>query len=76
MQAELGARVRTSADIDANCLIEYEVTGKAAFFSFADGAVSLHFTDERAFRKFMGEAIKVLSVLGLDDFDHVTNGND
>jgi hypothetical protein len=67
MKNDIGVRVRTSADIDASCSIEYEVTGKQAFFSIADGAVSLHFTDEQAFRKFMGAAMKVLSVIGLDD---------
>ncbi|MFD0202305.1 MULTISPECIES: hypothetical protein [Saccharothrix] len=77
MQADSGtSRVRTSAEIDANCTIDHEIVGKEAFFSFADGMVSLHFTDEYAFRNFMGEAVKVLSVLGLNDFGDVANAVD
>jgi hypothetical protein len=67
MKTDIGVRVRTSAEIDANCAIEYEVTSKEVFFSFADGEASLHFTDGQDFRKFMGEAMKVLATLGLDD---------
>jgi uncharacterized protein (UPF0261 family) len=69
MNTIVGTRVRTSAEIDSDCLIEYEVSGKQAFFSFADGAVALHFTDEQAFKKFMGEAMKVLNTLGLGGAD-------
>ena len=69
MYAGVGAKVRTSAEIDANCTIEHEVVGKEAFFSFGDGTVALHFTDERAFRKFMSEAMTVLAMLGLGTSD-------
>ncbi|WP_158839453.1 hypothetical protein [Saccharothrix deserti] len=69
MKTDVGVRVLTSAQIDAGCSIEHEVTGEEAFFSFADGAVSLSFTDKEAFRKFMGEAVKALSTLGITDHD-------
>lgn len=69
MDVEVGAYVRTVAEIDASCAIDHEVVGKEAFFSFADGAVSLHFTDERAFRNFMTEAVAALARLGLGDLD-------
>jgi hypothetical protein len=66
MKADVGIRVLTSARIDASSTIEHEVVGQQAFFSFSDGAVSLFFTDERAFRKFMAEVVKVSIALGLD----------
>ncbi|MFD1150481.1 hypothetical protein [Saccharothrix hoggarensis] len=76
MQIELGTHVRTSAQIDANCAIDHEVVGGEAFFSFADGAVSLHFTDERAFRNFMAEAVAVLARFGSDGLDDAVNSSD
>jgi hypothetical protein len=71
MNTNVGAQVRTSAQIDADCEIEYEVSGEQSFFSFGDGMVALHFSDETAFRKFMGEAMKVLGMLGLSGPDDV-----
>jgi hypothetical protein len=69
MKTDVGVRVLTSAQIDAGCSIEHEVVGDRAFFAFADGAVSLIFTDRKAFRKFMSEAMEALATLGLDDHD-------
>ncbi|MFD0201666.1 MULTISPECIES: hypothetical protein [Saccharothrix] len=65
MQTGVSAQVRTSAEIDASCVIEYEVVGKEAFFSFADGAVALHFTDEHAFRNFLRQVVNVSATLEL-----------
>ncbi|NUT51321.1 MAG: hypothetical protein HOV94_29070 [Saccharothrix sp.] len=66
MKTDVGIRVLTSARIDATSTIEHEVVGQEVFFSFSDGAVSLFFADARAFGKFMAEAAKVSSALGLD----------
>ncbi|GGP55606.1 hypothetical protein [Saccharothrix coeruleofusca] len=65
MKNDFGIRTRTSTEIDVNCVVEHEISGGQVFLSFADGAFCLHFTDEHAFRRFMSEAIKVLSTLGL-----------
>ncbi|MBB5808420.1 hypothetical protein F4560_008188 [Saccharothrix ecbatanensis] len=74
MKSDVGVRVRTSAEIDVSCTIEYEVVGKQAFFSFADGAICLMFTDERAFKKFMAEAMEVLATPGLGEPDATSIG--
>jgi hypothetical protein len=66
MKSDVGIRVLTSARIDAEATVEHEVVGREAFFSFADGAVSLIFSDEQAFGNFMAQALEASTALGLD----------
>lgn len=67
MQNSAGIQVRTTAEIDASCTIEHEVSGEEVFFAFADGTVALHFAGKEAFRNFMGEAVQALAKVGISD---------